>query len=131
MLQTFRLHGSRAMPDGKTQPLDPCEIRHDFGDGEVCLKCGVPRPRSPQEIYRLERMKRNLPLQEYRADGKRSQKHDSSGTWLWCPKCKCEVVLVKPSHTKKRKAHCTQCTYEWYTSSKEAFGGFRTIEVRG
>lgn len=113
--------------------VDLCEHRHDFGDGETCIRCGFPRPLSSQEIYRLEKMRRGLSLQEYQGDGKRSRKHDSTETLLACPNCGSELISVRPTPTKTRKARCleTECGYEWRTSSREAFGGFRNVEVRG
>jgi predicted RNA-binding Zn-ribbon protein involved in translation (DUF1610 family) len=117
---------------GKTDPqTNRCETQHDFNGGDRCVKCGVPRVLSPEEVYRLEKSRRGLPLQEYLKDGRRSRKHDSGATRLWCPKCASEIILVRPTRTKTRKARCADCGYEWNTSSREAFGGFRRVEVRG
>jgi hypothetical protein len=89
------------------------------------------KPRNAQEVYRLEKMRRGLPVQEYKIDGKRSKVHDAKPTSLVCPRCKSDLFCLGRIRGKKRQVRCMECLYFWWTSSKEAFGGFRYVEVRG
>lgn len=61
----------------------------------------------------------------------------SFATYLWCPKCGNEVVILGRirgggDYTgQSRKARCPECDHRWWTRSREAFGGTRQVEVRG
>lgn len=111
-----------------------CELQHQW-DFTIfaCSLCGVEYPFSPSERYRFEKMKRKLPLQRYRRDGKPYQRLGAV-THLACPSCGSEVVVLgKPTKWRRpaRLATCADCMYVWRTCSREAFDGTYQIEVRG
>lgn len=93
-------------------------------------------PRTPQEAYRLEKMKRDLPVQEYRNDGKRSRRHDPRPTRLACLACGSDAIvrgklLCRTDENHRRRVRCAECGHSWVSWSKESVGGFRNVEVRG
>jgi len=74
-----------------------------------------------QELYRQEKARRGLgpPVTPGR-------------TWLHCPRCKSETIVRGRIVSKsKRKVRCADCGHGWVTQSREAFGGWRRVEVRG
>lgn len=114
---------------------EPCEFKHEFDERGICEKCGHERPLTPEELCRREReafhVRRNTKPVE--ALDKKGRLRREVGTWLGCPKCRSEHVYVNRTKRgkKSRKAQCLECEYTWRTISKEAFGGFRNVEVRG
>lgn len=87
-------------------------------------------------LCREERAKRGIvPLQQHLcADGHPDRRF---GTWLGCPECGCETVILGRIRkggcltASSRKARCAQCGHQWWTKTREAFGGTRQVEVRG
>lgn len=120
-------------------PAEGTCLRHQWSPeialDRQCLVCGVPYPFQPEEIYRLEKMKRGSQLQAYKADGTRDTRYERATRDLQCPKCQSLTIIWtgrvrKYENKKSRKVRCVDCQYVWRTVAKEALGGSRRVEVR-